>query len=64
MKILLSVIQIWHMKLKNTLGLTISTWTHICADMIKTKAATPDNCKYIKINDENDFYTSRLPMRK
>ena len=28
------------------------------------KAATPDDCKYIKIKDENDFYTAGLPMWK
>ena len=38
------------------MGLITSTWTHNCAVVIKTKAATPDDCKYIKINDENDFY--------
>ena len=28
--------------------------------MIKTKAATPDDCKYIIINDENDFFAAGL----
>ena len=46
------------------MGLIASTWTRICADMIKTKAATPDDCKYIKIIDENDIHTAGLPMRK
>ena len=45
-------------------GLITSTWTHNCVVMIKTKGATPDDCKYITINDEKDFYTAGLPTWK
>ena len=44
------------------MGLITSTRTHNCAVMIKTRAATPNDSKYIKINDEIDFYTAGLPM--
>ena len=39
-----------------------STWTYNCAVMIKTKAVTLGDCKYVTINDENDFYAAGLPM--
>ena len=63
MNTLLSEIQIWHIKLEKK-GLITSTWTHNCVVMIKTKGATPDDCKYITINDEKDFYTAGLPTWK
>ena len=46
------------------MGLITSTWTYNCVVMIKIKGATPDDCKYIKINDEKDFYTAGLPTWK
>ena len=49
---------------KKNMGLITSTWTHNCVVMIKTKDSTPDDCKYIKINDEKDFYTAGLPTWK
>ena len=63
MNILLSVIQIWRAKLekKKMAHITFSR-THSGEVMIKTKAASPDDCKYIKINEENGFYSASLPM--